>query len=45
VESIRKFSDQDELVSRMDSAGFQLTNYSNLTGGIVAIHEGWKALV
>jgi ubiquinone/menaquinone biosynthesis methyltransferase len=45
VESIRKFSNQDELVSRMDSAGFQLTNYSNLTGGIVAIHEGWKALV
>jgi ubiquinone/menaquinone biosynthesis C-methylase UbiE len=44
VESIRQFSDQEELLARMESAGFQLTKYSNLTGGIVAIHEGWKPL-
>ena len=44
VESIRKFSNQEELVARMDKAGFELTKYSNLTGGIVAIHEGWKPL-
>jgi ubiquinone/menaquinone biosynthesis methyltransferase len=44
VESIRKFSNQEELISRMSNAGFELTKYSNLTGGIVAIHEGWKPL-
>ena len=44
VESIRKFSNQEELKNRMTSAGFELTKYSNLTGGIVAIHEGWKPL-
>lgn len=44
VESIRKFSNQEELVSRMKIAGFELAKYSNLTGGIVAIHEGWKPL-
>lgn len=42
VESIRKFSNQEELVARMDQAGFQNTRYMNLTGGIVALHEGWK---
>ena len=44
VESIRRFSDQEELISRMDGAGFEGTKYTNLTGGIVAIHEGWKPL-
>lgn len=44
VESIRKFSNQEELVSRMKEAGFQEAKYTNLTGGIVAIHEGWKPL-
>ncbi|GAX10506.1 2-methoxy-6-polyprenyl-1,4-benzoquinol methylase [Fistulifera solaris] len=42
VESIRMFSNQDELVLRMQQAGFQHVKYTNLTGGIVAIHEGWK---
>jgi ubiquinone/menaquinone biosynthesis C-methylase UbiE len=44
VESIRKFSDQEELISRMNNAGFDLTKYTNLTRGIVAMHEGWKPL-
>lgn len=44
VESIRKFSNQDELVLRMEQAGFQHVKYTNLTGGIVSIHEGWKPL-
>lgn len=44
VESIRKFSNQEELVSRMENAGLELSRYTNLTGGIVAIHEGWKPL-
>jgi ubiquinone/menaquinone biosynthesis methyltransferase len=42
VESIRKFSNQDELVKRMQNAGMQQVKYTNLTGGIVALHEGWK---
>eukprot|EP00934_Nitzschia_sp_Nitz4_P002718 Nitzschia sp. Nitz4//scaffold58_size112336//75836//76774//NITZ4_004043-RA/size112336-processed-gene-0.197-mRNA-1//1//CDS//3329555019//2708//frame0 len=44
VESIRKFSNQEELVSRMSNAGMELPKYTNLTGGIVALHEGWKPL-
>ena len=44
VESIRKFSDQDELAVRMERAGMESVKYSNLSGGIVAIHEGWKPL-
>ena len=43
-ESIRRFSDQDELVQRMQSAGFTNARYTNLTGGIVALHEGWKGI-
>jgi len=45
VESIRRFSDQEELISRMKQAGFTETKYTNLTGGIVAIHEGWKPII
>ena len=44
VESIRKFSNQEELMARMDNVGFHLTKYTNFTGGIVAIHEGWKPI-
>jgi ubiquinone/menaquinone biosynthesis methyltransferase len=44
VESIRRFSNQDELVTRMKNAGFQVSRYTNLTGGIVALHEGWKSV-
>ena len=44
VESIRKFSNQEELLKQMNDVGFHLTKYTNLTGGIVAIHEGWKPI-
>jgi len=44
VESIRRFSNQEELISRMQQAGFGGARYTNLTGGIVALHEGWKPL-
>jgi len=44
VESIRKFSTQEELVSRMKTAGFEGVKYTNMTQGIVAVHEGWKPL-
>jgi ubiquinone/menaquinone biosynthesis methyltransferase len=42
VESIRKFSSQDELVDRMRSSGMQHVRYTNLTGGVVALHDGFK---
>jgi ubiquinone/menaquinone biosynthesis methyltransferase len=42
VESIRKFSNQEELVVRLERAGFEMPKYTNLTGGVVALHEGWK---
>lgn len=44
VESIRKFSNQEELKHRMQNAGMQNVKFTNLTGGIVAIHEGFKEL-
>lgn len=44
VESIRKFPNQDELMTRLQGAGFSNCKYTNMTGGIVAIHEGWKNL-
>jgi ubiquinone/menaquinone biosynthesis methyltransferase len=44
VESIRKFPNQEELLRRIDRIGFQLSSYTNMTGGIVALHEGWKPI-
>ena len=42
AESIRMHPDQDTLLSMMDTAGFEQTQYYNLTGGIVALHRGYK---
>lgn len=42
VESIRQFPDQYELADMMTSAGFAQVRYRNLSGGIAAIHSGWK---
>lgn len=42
AESIRMHPGQDELKGMMDSAGFERTQYYNLTGGIVAVHRGYK---
>ena len=42
VESIRKFPKQRDLKERLEQAGFTQANYTNLTGGIVAIHKGLK---
>ena len=44
VESIRKFPNQEELLNRIDRVGFQMSSYTNMTGGIVALHEGWKPI-
>ncbi|HEY4555739.1 MAG TPA: class I SAM-dependent methyltransferase, partial [Lysobacter sp.] len=42
AESIRKHPPQDELRGMMDAAGFARTAYKNLSGGIVAIHTGYR---
>ena len=42
AESIRMHPDQNTLESMMQDAGFEQTNYYNLTGGIVALHRGYK---
>ena len=42
IESIKRFPNQDELVSLIRSSRFNLVKYRNLSGGIAAIHSGWK---
>ncbi|KAM8887112.1 2-methoxy-6-polyprenyl-1,4-benzoquinol methylase, mitochondrial [Spinachia spinachia] len=42
VESIRKFPDQEEFQLMIEDAGFFCVRYSNLTGGVVALHSGFK---
>jgi demethylmenaquinone methyltransferase/2-methoxy-6-polyprenyl-1,4-benzoquinol methylase len=42
VESIRKHPDQETLKGMMEKAGFERTHYFNLSGGIVALHKGYK---
>jgi demethylmenaquinone methyltransferase/2-methoxy-6-polyprenyl-1,4-benzoquinol methylase len=43
AESIRKHPDQDTLLGMMRSAGLEGCRYHNLTGGVVAVHRGWRA--
>ena len=42
AESIRMHPDQDTLLGMMQDAGFERATYHNLTGGIVALHVGYK---
>ncbi|HID49964.1 MAG TPA: bifunctional demethylmenaquinone methyltransferase/2-methoxy-6-polyprenyl-1,4-benzoquinol methylase UbiE, partial [Chromatiales bacterium] len=42
AESIRKHPDQDTLKAMMQEAGFDQVEYFNLSGGIVALHRGYK---
>jgi len=42
AESIRMHPDQETLKSMMEDAGFEQASYHNLTGGIVALHKGFK---
>lgn len=42
AESIRRFPTQEELSAHMRDAGFSLVKYRNLSGGIAAIHSGWR---
>ncbi len=41
VESIAKFPDQETFKSMMEDAGFKRVSYTNYSGGIVALHQGW----
>jgi len=42
AESIRTFPRQQELAAMMQQAGFARVNVRNLSGGIAAIHQGWR---
>jgi demethylmenaquinone methyltransferase/2-methoxy-6-polyprenyl-1,4-benzoquinol methylase len=42
VESIRRFPNQEAFAELVRKAGFSRVAYRNLTGGIAAIHSGWK---
>jgi demethylmenaquinone methyltransferase/2-methoxy-6-polyprenyl-1,4-benzoquinol methylase len=42
AESIRMFPDQETLKGIMETAGLERVTYRNLSGGIAAIHQGWR---
>ncbi|MDH5369886.1 MAG: bifunctional demethylmenaquinone methyltransferase/2-methoxy-6-polyprenyl-1,4-benzoquinol methylase UbiE [Gammaproteobacteria bacterium] len=42
AESIRMHPDQETLKGMMSEAGFEKCEYFNLTGGVVALHRGYK---
>jgi len=42
VESIRKFPKQEAFATMIRAAGFERVTYRNLTGGIAAMHAGWR---
>ncbi len=43
AESIRQHPDQETLLEMMEVAGFANCRYHNMTGGVVALHQGFKA--
>jgi demethylmenaquinone methyltransferase/2-methoxy-6-polyprenyl-1,4-benzoquinol methylase len=42
AESIRTFPDQEMLAAMLREAGFARVSVRNLSGGIAAIHSGWR---
>jgi demethylmenaquinone methyltransferase/2-methoxy-6-polyprenyl-1,4-benzoquinol methylase len=42
AESIRMHPDQETLLEMLRAAGFAQARYHNLSGGIVAVHRGYK---
>jgi len=42
IKSIENFINQEELIELMVKNNFTKCSYRNLSGGIVAIHSGWK---
>ena len=42
VESIRRFPRPDRFAEMMRDAGFRRASFTPLTGGVVALHSGWR---
>ena len=42
VESIRKFPRPEKFADMMRAASFRRASYTPMTGGVVALHSGWK---
>ncbi len=42
VESIERFPNQEPFAEMVRAAGFDRVTYRNLTGGVAAMHSGWK---
>ena len=42
VESIRKFPKPKAFAQMIESAGFRRVSFKTMTGGVVALHSGWK---
>ena len=42
VESIQKFPKQEDFRKEIEDGGFKFVNYTNFSGGIVAVHSGIK---
>jgi len=42
LKSIENFISQKQLIEKMKQSNFKNCEYRNLSGGIVAIHSGWK---
>jgi demethylmenaquinone methyltransferase/2-methoxy-6-polyprenyl-1,4-benzoquinol methylase len=42
VESIRRFPKPDAFAEMLRAAGFRRVSYQQMTGGVVALHSGWR---
>lgn len=42
VESVRKFPNQQLFASMISETGFEKVTFQNYTGGVAALHSGWK---
>jgi len=42
VESIRKFPRPQAFARMIEQAGFRRVAFRQMTGGVVALHSGWK---
>ena len=42
IESIRRFPNQEAFAAMIGEAGFGQVRWRNMTGGVAALHSGWK---
>jgi demethylmenaquinone methyltransferase / 2-methoxy-6-polyprenyl-1,4-benzoquinol methylase len=42
VESIRRFPKPEEFAAMLRAAGFARVSHRSMSGGIVALHSGWR---